>query len=159
MATTSRPAVVREMAPNRPLKPSGCHVSVGSKAVLTAAKRVFCYTPESRLNADIAPCPKGAPKGDSCAAINRSLLDHLVGARKRLRNCTMKCWPMSVGSKASSGNERSMSALPPTTDIYVDGVLGQLCATSSHVPLLDHLVGKREQRGRNCDTKGPCRFK
>src|SRR6478752_4915046 len=36
---------------------------------------------------------------------------------------------------------------------------GPFGTTSSHVPLLDHLVSKREQRGGNCDTKGLCRFK
>jgi hypothetical protein len=39
------------------------YVAVGSKAALTAAKSNFRFTPESRLNSDIAPCPKSAKGG------------------------------------------------------------------------------------------------
>src|SRR5258705_12556259 len=47
------------------------HVSVGSKADLTASKCDFRYTPESGLKSDIAPCPKSA-KGRHHACCHNS---------------------------------------------------------------------------------------
>jgi hypothetical protein len=41
----------------------GPNVRDGSKAALTAPKSDFRFTPESRLNSDIAACPKGATTG------------------------------------------------------------------------------------------------
>jgi len=39
----------------------------GSKAALTVPKSDFGFTPESGLNSDIAPCPKGANSGNEAA--------------------------------------------------------------------------------------------
>jgi hypothetical protein len=41
---------------------TGLDVRFGSKAVLTAPKSDFSFTPENGLNSDIAPCPKSAKK-------------------------------------------------------------------------------------------------
>jgi hypothetical protein len=47
----------------KPISARSTHVWIGSKGDLTAQKSDFRFTPESRLNSDIASCPKGANSG------------------------------------------------------------------------------------------------
>src|SRR5882757_9479767 len=63
-------------------------VSVGSKADLTAPKSNFRFTPESRLNSDIAPCPKSAMNG----LMRRS--------KRHLYSITLSARPSSEGGTA-----------------------------------------------------------
>jgi hypothetical protein len=50
----------------------GVFTQAGSKADLTAPKSNFSFTPESGLNSDIAPCPKGAKSGSQRQELKRS---------------------------------------------------------------------------------------
>src|SRR6267378_1035917 len=49
--------------------PSHCNVRCGSTTDLTALKPDFRFTPESRLRADIAPCPFRANNGSRAYSI------------------------------------------------------------------------------------------
>src|SRR5436190_23929434 len=60
-----------------------------------------------------------------------------------------------------AGPLRNLTPLPTGALVVCDtnGMPWSSAKFRSHVPLLDHLVRKREQSGGNCDTKGLCRFK
>jgi hypothetical protein len=53
------------------------NVRSGSNSEVGGRNREVRFTPESRLNSDIAACPKGAKPGSGCNSFN-----HLVSARQ-----------------------------------------------------------------------------
>jgi hypothetical protein len=71
----------------------------GSKTVFPAPKFDFRYTPESRLNSDIAACPKGANRRHRLACSITSSAAASSASRIRAMKTAGRLWP---GLSASS---------------------------------------------------------